>query len=112
MKPGEVWLVNFEPSVGHEYQKTRPAVIISSKKAIKRWHLITVIPLTGSLGKRRCGDVLIERNSKNNLHSDSLIKVGSIVSFDKKRFIKQIGVIKKEKLAKIKSYLKVHFGLD
>ena len=25
---GHVWLVNFDPSVGHEYQKVRPALII------------------------------------------------------------------------------------
>ena len=29
---GQIWLVNFEPSFGHEYQKIRPALIIQQEK--------------------------------------------------------------------------------
>ncbi|WP_423191594.1 type II toxin-antitoxin system PemK/MazF family toxin [Cecembia calidifontis] len=29
MKNGEVWLVNFEPQVGQEVKKTRPAIIVN-----------------------------------------------------------------------------------
>lgn len=34
MQQGEIWIVEFDPSVGHEYQKTRPAIIITSNKKI------------------------------------------------------------------------------
>ena len=30
MKRGEVWWVNFDPSLGGEIKKTRPAVILSN----------------------------------------------------------------------------------
>lgn len=30
MKRGEVWWINFDPSVGGEIKKTRPAVILSN----------------------------------------------------------------------------------
>ncbi len=78
MNPGEIWLTNFQPSVGHEYQKKRPAIIISSQKAIKRWNLITVVSLTSLVEKKKQGDILINKNNKNNLHKNSLVKVGNI----------------------------------
>jgi len=30
MKNGEIWLVDFDPSFGHEHQKVRPALVIES----------------------------------------------------------------------------------
>jgi hypothetical protein len=40
MLRGEVWWVNFDPSLGGEIQKTRPAVIVSnnaSNRTLKNW---------------------------------------------------------------------------
>lgn len=42
---GEVWLVRFDPSVGAEIQKLRPAVVMSAA-AIGRLPLRIVVPIT------------------------------------------------------------------
>ena len=42
---GEIWLVNFDPTVGTEIQKTRPAVVVSSN-AVGRLPIKLVAPLT------------------------------------------------------------------
>ena len=42
---GEIWLVNFDPTVGTEIQKTRPAVVVSSD-AVGRLPIKLVAPLT------------------------------------------------------------------
>ena len=42
---GEVWLVNFDPTIGSEIRKTRPAVVISSD-AVGRLPVKLVAPLT------------------------------------------------------------------
>ncbi len=49
MKRGEVWWVNFDPSVGGEIQKKRPAVILSNDASNKHLNRAQVIPLTSNV---------------------------------------------------------------
>ena len=51
MKRGEVWWVNFDPSVGGEIRKKRPAVIVSNDAANKHLNRLQVIPLTSNVSK-------------------------------------------------------------
>jgi mRNA interferase MazF len=51
MKRGEVWWVNFDPSVGGEIKKKRPAVIVSNDAANKHLNRLQVVPLTSKVDK-------------------------------------------------------------
>ena len=44
MRRGEVWLINLEPTVGSEIQKTRPAVIVNDD-AIGILPLRVIVPV-------------------------------------------------------------------
>ena len=46
MKRREVWWVNFDPSIGGEIKKKRPAVIISNHAPNKFLNRVQVVPLT------------------------------------------------------------------
>jgi mRNA interferase MazF len=48
---GEVWWVAFDPSVGGEIRKTRPAVVVSNDIANRELNRIQVVPLTSSVGR-------------------------------------------------------------
>ena len=110
-KYGEVYLVDFEPSTGHEYQKQRPAVVIQSNEQLKRSSLVTIMPLTSQTGKKLTEDILVKKDHANRLFIDSVIKVHCITSFDKTRFLKRLGVIDAQTLGQIKEYLRGHFDL-
>lgn len=110
-RQGEIYRVNFSPSVGHEYKKERPAVIIQSDEQLRKSSLMTVMPFTSKLANRHGDDILVRKDKTNNLYADSLIKVHSIVSYDKSRFIGKIGRVSNETVAQIKAYVKKHFGV-
>ena len=51
MRRGEVWWVNFEPALGGEIRKKRPAVIVSNDAANKHLNRVQVVPLSSRAGK-------------------------------------------------------------
>jgi mRNA-degrading endonuclease toxin of MazEF toxin-antitoxin module len=108
---GDVVWVEFDPSVGHEYQNKRPAIVVQSDEQLTRTNLFTIIPLTSKKDNRMPDDILVEAGKENNLMSDSLAKVYCITSFDYARFEKVIGKINKEVVAQIKDYLRKHFDI-
>lgn len=109
MKQAEIWFVEFTGQ-GHEYQKTRPAVVIESNTQLGVTSVITVVPVTKQQEKHK-DDLIVIKNANNNLRYDSVIKVHQIQTFDKSRFIKKIGDLDNEMMEKIKTYLRKHFGL-
>jgi len=72
---GELFLVNFNPGLGHEYQGKRPAIVIESNKQLKKSNLVTILPLTSNLDNRIADDIIIEANKSNRLKFDSLINI-------------------------------------
>jgi len=72
---------------------------------------VTLMIMTSYKGKQWRADILVKRNTENNLACDSLIKVQHIMSFDQNRLIKRIGVIDSSAMSRVKKYLAQHFGL-
>jgi mRNA interferase MazF len=56
---GEVWWVSFDPSVGGEIQKTRPAVILSNDAANTALNRVIVVPITSQVAKIYPGEALV-----------------------------------------------------
>ena len=86
MKRGEVWWINFYPSVGSEIRKQRPAVIVSNDAANKFLNRAQVVPLTSSLGKLYPSETYVTfRRKKAKAMADQLTTVS------KKRLINPVG---------------------
>lgn len=108
---GDVVWTEFDPSVGHEFQNKRPAIVIQSSEQLRTSNLVTVVPLTSNTQNLTQDDILIPADSENNLKSNSVAKVYCVTSFDYSRFSKKIGKINVETISLIQVYLRKHFDL-
>jgi mRNA interferase MazF len=66
MNRGEVWWVNFEPSVGGEIKKKRPAVIISNEASNKFLNRVQVVPLTSKVDRLYPSEAYVTLSGKQN----------------------------------------------
>ena len=61
---GEVWWVSFDPSVGGEIKKTRPAIVISNDCANVALNRVIVIPVSSQVAKVYPGEALVTLNGE------------------------------------------------
>lgn len=106
MKRGEVWWVDFNPSVGGEIRKLRPAVIVSNDSANKFLNRVQVVPTTSNVQKVFPSEALITVGGK-------VVKAVSdqINTASKLRFSKKMGVISPEDLRKVEDAIRVQLDL-
>ncbi len=110
---GSIWLVSFDPSVGSEIRKTRPAIIISGTVFNQR-RKVTVLPITSSDPDSRLLPVVvpIEPNAENGLTTNSYIVCIDPMTFDKQRLIRQLGILESVKIQQVQSILCAYLNLD
>ena len=99
IKQSEIWLVNLNPTIGTEINKTRPCLVIGDD-AIGKLKSKTVLPITGwnKLYKAVPWMTKCEKTAENYLTKDSAIDCFQVRNLSTQRFIKKIGVIDSELL--------------
>lgn len=107
---GDIYLANFDPSTGKEYRKVRPALVIQGERVSQKSPYVTVMPISSRIETFDVSDIFIEKDAKNRLVRDSVIRVHQISSFDKRRFIHFIGSAGSPVVRKVRGYLRRHFG--
>jgi mRNA interferase MazF len=106
MKRGEVWWVNFEPSVGSEIKKVRPAVIVSNNSSNTHLNRVQVIPLTSNTGKCYPSEVVVTLNGAENK-----VMADQIATVDKKRIQTCAGSISNKDMKQVERIIKIQLGL-
>lgn len=99
---GEVWLVNFDPTLGTEIQKIRPAVVISSNE-IGVLPIKLVAPITDWKDRysRNLWHVRIAPTADNGLSKGSSVDTLQLRGVDTQRFIKKLGILSSDEIASI-----------
>ncbi|MGB9812166.1 MAG: type II toxin-antitoxin system PemK/MazF family toxin [Thermovenabulum sp.] len=109
-KRGEIWLVDLNPTRGHEQHGIRPAIIISVDEFNScPADLIIVVPITS---KNKNIPLHVEILPKESgLDTSSYAKTEDIRSISKERLIKRIGIITKDKLNELEEKIRILLGL-
>jgi mRNA interferase MazF len=110
---GSIWLVNFDPSLGTEIRKTRPAMIVSGTLFNQR-RKVTVLPITSSSPDTKLLPVVValEPDVSNGLTTDSFIVCIDPMTFDKQRLVKQLGILSSIKIRQVQSILRSYLDLN
>ncbi len=108
---GEVYLVNFDPTVGAEIRKTRLAVIIQNDVGNRFSPITMVAAITSKFEHPLYPVEVLIRPAEGGLQIESVATLNQIRSVDRRRLIKKLGEVGKHTLDQIDCALRVSLGL-
>ena len=110
-KRGEVYLVNFDPTIGAEIKKTRPALILQNDIA-NRYSPVTIVAAITSKFEEPLYPTEVKVGAdEGGLKTKSVILLNQLRTIDKKRLIKRLGELKPETMIGVDQALTISLGL-
>ena len=106
MKRGEIWWVEFDPAIGSEIRKTRPAVILSNDAANRNLGRLVVVPLTSNISPVYPGEALVSIDGRQ-----SKVMADQIMAADKKRLKSRLGVLSVADMRAVEDAVVQHLGM-
>lgn len=103
---GEVWWVSFDPSVGGEIQKTRPAIVLSNDAANAALNRVIVVPITSQVAKVYPGETLITLNGEPRK-----AMADQIMTASKQRLKSKLGNLSQPDVAAVEGAILLQLGI-
>ena len=103
---GDVWWISFDPSLGGEIRKTRPAVVISNNAANIALNRVLVVPLTSKTAKLYPGEALVLLNGEQRKAMADQLTTAS-----KQRLRSKLGELSSSDLANVERAILVQLGI-
>jgi len=111
LRRGEVWLVNFDPTVGSEIKKTRPAVILQNDVGNRFSSVTIVAAITSQFDTSLYPTEVLIWPPEGGLIEASVVLLNQIRTIDDRRIVKKIGVLKSMTMESVDRALKISLGL-
>ena len=103
---GEVWLVAFDPSVGGEIQKTRPALVLSNDTANALLNRVQVVPISSQVDRLYPAEAFITLNGERRKAMADQITTAS-----KLRLVRRLRALSHEDLESVVRAVRLQLGL-
>ena len=108
---GEIYLVNFDPTIGSEINKTRPALIIQNDLANENSPVTIIAAITSKFDDRLYPTEVRIDPPEGGLKTISVVLLNQIRTIDRQRLIRRIGAIGSGKLNEVDRAIQISLGL-
>jgi mRNA interferase MazF len=108
---GEIYLVNFDPTVGAEIQKTRPALVIQNDIANEHSAITIVAAISSKFDENLYPTEVLISASSSGLLKDSVVLLNQVRSIDRQRLIRRLGKASDETMNAIDRAIQISLGI-
>jgi mRNA interferase MazF len=110
-KRGEIYIVNFDPTIGAEIKKTRPALVLQNDIANRHSPITIVAAITSKYDATLYPTEVLVKPPEGGLTTNAVVLLNQIRSIDKGRLIKRLGLLKPATMQKVDRALQISLGL-
>lgn len=107
---GDIYLINFDPTIGHEIKKTRPALVIQNDIANQYSPITIVAAITSKLSSLPYPTEVNISANDSGLPLDSSVLLNQIRSVDHRRLIKRIGRVSTGIMQQVDQAIQISLG--
>jgi len=108
---GEVYLVAFDPTLGAEIKKTRPALVLQNDIANRHSSITVVAAITSQFEGHLYPTQVLVSKPEGGLRTDSVVLLNQIRSVDKRRLVRRLGTLKASTMRTVDRALEISLGL-
>ena len=108
---GEIYLVNFDPTIGSEIKKTRPALILQNDVSNQYSPITIVAAITSQFTEPLYPNEVLIKAPEGGLQVDSVALLNQIRSIDKQRLIKRLGILESVTMEQVDRAIQISLGL-
>ena len=108
---GEIYLVHFDPTVGHEIRKTRPAVIIQNDVSNQHSPVTIVAAISSQFSDPPFPREVVIEPVESGLPKRSAVVANQLRSVDRQRLAKKLGKLSGQSMRRVDEALKISLAL-
>jgi len=108
---GEIYLVNFDPTIGAEIQKTRPALIVQNDIANRHSPITIVAAVTSQFDEPLYPTEVLVQSPEGGFTVDSVVLLNQVRSVDKRRLIRRLGALTPTTMERVTRALQISLGM-
>jgi mRNA interferase MazF len=108
---GDIYLVHFDPTVGHEIQKTRPAVVIQNDVSNQYSPITIVAAISSQFSEPPFPREVVIEPDESGLSMRSAVIVNQLRSVDRQRLVTKIGRLSPQSMRRVDLAIRISLAL-
>ncbi|BDA69888.1 putative PemK-like protein [Rivularia sp. IAM M-261] len=110
-KRGEIYLVSFDPTVGAEIQKTRPALVLQNNVSNEYSPITIVAAISSKFNETLYPTEVLIQPPEGGMTVNSVVLLNQIRSIDKQRLVRKLGELTFASMERVNESIQVSLGL-